>query len=315
MDWLEITVNTTHERLEELECRLIDLGVTGLIVNDEASIREFLDNNPASWDYVDDEVFLQVRGKSSLQFFMEDSEEGASLLEEYRRRLPEETFEVRRVHDEDWLNNWKQYFKPIEIGRRLLIVPEWEPIPENTGRTILRIEPKLAFGTGAHASTRMCLEELENHSAKTVLDLGCGSGILAVAALLFGAEHAVCCDIAPDAAAVCLDNAAINGLDAGRFDIFTGNILSGNTLDDIVGCKRYDIVFANIIADVIIPLAPHVRKLLTPDGVFICSGIIDGRQEEVRSALLQNGLGIIRACQSENWHMFAAQAVVSAQQV
>jgi ribosomal protein L11 methyltransferase len=315
MDWLEITVNTTHERLEELMCRLNDLGVTGLIVNDEASVREFLDNNPASWDYVDDEVFDALRGKSSLQFFLEDNEEGVAQLSEYESRLPEETFSVRRVRDEDWLNNWKQYFKPIEIGRRLLIVPEWEPVPENTGRTILRIEPQLAFGTGAHASTRMCLEELENHSAANVLDLGCGSGILAVAALLYGAAHAVCCDIAPDAAAVCHGNAISNGIDPDRLDVYTGNILSGNTLDDAAGNSRYGIVFANIIADVIIPLALHVKNLLTADGVFICSGIIDGRQEEVRSALEKSGLEIIRARQSENWHMFAARAVVLTDQI
>jgi ribosomal protein L11 methyltransferase len=310
MDWLEITVITTPERLEGLMGRLEDLGVDGLVVNDEASIREFLNDNPASWDYVDDEVFDGVRGKTSLQFYLEDSEDSLSRLAEYKSRLPEETFDVRRVRDEDWLNNWKQFFKPLEIGRRLLIVPEWEPVPINSGRTVLRIEPKLAFGTGAHASTRMCLEELENHSADTVLDLGCGSGILAVAALLLGAERAVCCDIAPDAAAVCLDNAAINGLDAGRFGIYTGNILSGNTLYDIAGNKRYGIVFANIIADVIIPLAEHAVNLLAPEGVFICSGIIDGRQDAVRAALEKSGLEIINARQSDNWHMFAARTVV-----
>lgn len=309
MDWLEITVSTAPEGLDGLMGRLEDLGITGLVVNDEASIREFLDDNPASWDYVDDEVFDRIRGRTSLQFYLEDSGEGLSLLEEYKSRLPGESFSVRRVHDEDWLNNWKQYFKPLEIGNRLLIVPEWEPIPENPGRTVLRIEPKLAFGTGAHASTRMCLEELENHSAENVLDLGCGSGILAVAALLLGAARAVCCDIAPDAAAVCRDNAALNGLDPALLDIHTGNVLEGNTLEDVAGNRRYDIVFANIIADVIIPLAPLVGGLLAEGGVFICSGIIDGRQDEVRAALETSGLAITRARQSENWHMLAARAV------
>jgi ribosomal protein L11 methyltransferase len=310
MDWLEITMNTTPAKLEELARRLEDLGASGLVVNDEASIREFLDNNPASWDYVDDEVFDQVRGKTSLQFYLEDNEEGLALLAEYRARLPEETFETRQVRDEDWLNNWKQYFKPLEVGKRLLIVPEWEPVPENTGRTSLRIEPKLAFGTGSHASTRMCLEELERHGGTSVLDLGCGSGILAVAALLYGAERAVCCDIAPDAAAVCLDNARLNGLDPARLEVHTSNILEGRTLFDITGGRRFDIVFANIIADVIIPLAAHVTGLLAPGGVFICSGIIDGREAEVRSALESSGLEIINARQSENWHMLAARAVV-----
>lgn len=313
MDWLEITVNTAPDRLDDLMHRLEDLGVSGLVINDEASLREFLDNNPTSWDYVDDEVFTQVHGHSSLQFYLEDSEEGYAQLSEYRARLPEETFDVKQVHDEDWLNNWKNYFKPLEVGKRLLIVPEWEPIPENTGRVILRIEPKLVFGTGSHASTRMCLEELENHSAKTVLDLGCGSGILAVAALLFGAQSAIGCDIASDAAAVCLDNAQINGIDGSRLKIYTGNVLIGNTLYDVTGGNRFDIVFANIIADVIIPLAPYVSGILAPGGVFICSGVIDGRQDEVRAALVGSGLEIIRQRQMDNWHMFAARAVVSEQ--
>ncbi len=309
MDWLEITVSTSPERLDALMRKLEDLGISGLVINDEAAIREFLDNNPQSWDYVDDDVFINVHGKSSLQFYLEDSNDGAALLLEYRSKLPEETIDVRQVRDEDWLNNWKNFFKPIEIGRRLLIVPEWEPIPA-TDRLVLRIEPKLAFGTGSHASTRMCLEALENHSATTILDLGCGSGILAVAALLFGAERAVLCDIAPDAAAVCYDNAQINGIDAGRLTVYTGNVLVGNTLTEVTGNNRYDIVFANIIADVIIPLAPHVTGLLQPGGVFICSGIIDGRQDEVRAALIKNGLEIVQARQTDNWHMFSARAVV-----
>lgn len=312
MDWLEITVSTSPDRLDDLMRKLEDMGVGGLVINDEAAIRDFLDNNPQSWDYVDDDVFKNLQGKSSLQFYLEDSDEGEALLNQYRSKQPDETFTVKQVRDEDWQNNWKQFFKPIEVGCRLLIVPEWEPIPENTNKVILRIEPKLAFGTGSHASTRMCLEELENHSAATVLDLGCGSGILAVAALLFGAERAVCCDIAPDAAAVCLDNAQINGIDINRMKIFTGNVLTGNTLYDVAGNERYDIVFANIIADVIIPLAPHVCDLLSTGGVFICSGIIDGRQEEVSSALEKNGLQIIRHSHIDNWHMFAACAVVSA---
>lgn len=309
MDWLEITVKTNTEQLDNLAAQLEELGVTGLIINDEASIREFLDNNPSSWDYVDDEVFSAVRGNSSLQFYLEDSEDGTALLSGYRAALPEEIFEVKRVNDEDWLNNWKSFFKPLEVGRRLLIVPEWEPIPA-TDRVVLRIEPKNVFGTGSHASTRMCLEELENHPAKCVLDLGCGSGILGVAALLFGADSMIGCDISEDAEAVCLDNAALNGIDSSRLQIFTANVLEGNTLYDIIGDRRFDIVFANIIADVIIPLAPHIKNILAKDGVFICSGIIDGRELEVRAALESNGLELIQARQTDNWHMLAARLLV-----
>ncbi len=172
---------------------------------------------------------------------------------------------------------------------------------------ILRIEPKLAFGTGDHASTRMCLEELENHPARSVLDLGCGSGILSVAALLLGAENAVACDITPDAAAVCIDNLRLNALDPAAMTVFTGDILSGTLLDDITGGRHFDIVFANIIADVIIPLARRIPGLLAPDGKFICSGIIDGRQDEGGAALEHCGLEIVGARCAEGWHMFAAR--------
>jgi ribosomal protein L11 methyltransferase len=307
MDWLEVTVDTTPEEIDALASAFEALGVEGLVINDEASVRAFLDNNPKAWDYVDDAVFAKVRGASSIQFYLEDSEEGELRLSGYRGVFPDKSFSLRHVRDEDWQNNWKQYFKPIEIGRRLLVVPAWEPDPENSGRVILRIEPKLAFGTGAHASTRMCLEELENHSARTVLDLGCGSGILAVAALLLGAESAVACDIAVDAAAVCMDNLSLNRLAPSAMRVFTGDILSAEFLRAVTGGRRFDIVFANIIADVIIPLAGHIPGLLAPGGVFICSGIIDGRQDGVKDALLECGMELIGARQADGWHMFATR--------
>lgn len=310
MDWLEVTIDTSPDMLGDLTSRLEDLGVGGLVINDEAAIREFLDNNPKAWDYIEDEVFSKLHGNTSVQFYLEDNAEGEQQLTVFRAALPETRFKVKRVCDEDWLNNWKNFFKPLEIGARLLIIPGWEPVPEKTDRIILRIEPKLVFGTGSHASTRMCLEELENHRAQNVLDLGCGSGILAVAALLFGAENAVGCDIAADAASVCRENALLNGIDVGRFKTFIGDILNGKTLWDFAGGKKYDIIFANIIADVIIPISQYIPGLLAQGGVFICSGIIDGRQSEVKAALTENGLKVIHARQMDNWHMFAAEAIV-----
>ena len=308
MDWLEITAETTPEALDSLIRSLGDLGVEGLVINDEASVREFLENNPRSWDFVDDDVFARMRGSSSVQFYLEASEAGKRQLDDVRAALPDRTFSVRPVRDEDWQDNWKQFFRPLEIGRHLLIVPAWETPPENAGRVILRIEPQLAFGTGAHASTRMCLAELEDHPARTVLDLGCGSGILAVAALLYGAGDAVCADIAADAAAVCDGNARLNGLPDGALTTYTGDILDAHFLRRVAGGRLYDIVFANIIADVIIPLAKHIRGLLAPGGVFICSGIIDGRQDDVLRALRDSGLEVLGARFSEGWHMFSARA-------
>ncbi len=309
MDWLEITAPVSPEQLNTLTDALEALGTEGLVINDEASTRAALEDNPTAWDFVDDTVFDALRGGSNVQFYLEDSPGGREELARIRAALPSQTFEVRAVRDEDWLNNWKQYFKPIEIGEKLLIAPAWEPDPPSAGRTILRIEPQNAFGTGDHASTRMCLQELQNHPAGHVLDLGCGSGILAVAALLLGCPDAVCCDISLDADAVCRYNARINELDEDRLRVYTGDILSGGTLDKAAAGRQYDIVFANIIADVIIALAPRVGALMKPDGVFICSGIIDGRQDNVRAALISAGLECISERQSDGWHMLAARLI------
>lgn len=307
MNWLEITVKTATEKMDNLIAGLESAGVEGLVIHDEKAIKDFLDNNPHVWDYIENEVFSECRGVSSVQFYLQDSDEGRAQLAAYRTAMPKETFELKQVHDEDWLNNWKKYFKPVEIGQRLLIVPEWETVPLSKERTILRIEPGQAFGTGTHASTSMCLEELEHHRAGKVLDIGCGSGILAVAALLFGAHSAICCDIAPDAACVCRENARLNNIDEHCLTTYTADILSDDTLMQITKQERFDIVFANIVADVIVPLSRHVKRLLRKDGVFICSGIIDGRQYDVRDALINNGLEIISARQTDNWHMLAAR--------
>ncbi len=310
MDWLEVTIFTQSDKLDALAVRLEELDAGGLVINDEASVREFLDNNPAAWDYVEDDVLKSAQGGSSIQFYLEDSEEGRRRLDNCREALPDETFDIRRVNDEDWLNTWRRFFKPIKIGGRLLIVPAWEDAPADTKRVVLRVEPGQVFGTGAHASTRMCLSELENHRAKNVLDLGCGSGILAVGALLLGAREAVCCDIAADAPRVCYDNARLNGIDRVCMKAFTCDALDENALSEVIRGERFDIVFANIIADVIIPLAQGVKNLLTPEGVFICSGIIDGRQDAVRNALIENGLQIVRTRQTEDWHMFVSRRIV-----
>ena len=310
MDWLEITVYTDGTRLDALVEKLEELDVEGLVINDEASVRDFLETNRNAWDYVGEEVFDHVRDGSSVQFYLEDNVVGRRRLDDCRTALAAFKLSVQPVRDEDWLHNWRRYFKPLEIGRRLLVVPAWEEPPAGTDRLVLRIEPGQAFGTGGHASTRMCLAELENHRAASVLDLGCGSGILAVAALLFGADEAVCCDIAQDAETVCRDNARLNGISPERIRAVTGDILNDEALRRMTGGTQYDIVFANIIADVIIPLARHVGSLLAPDGVFICSGIIDGRQDEVRDALDEAGLETIAERCEDDWHMYAARRVV-----
>ena len=213
-------------------------------------------------------------------------------------------FETNVVDDADWENNWKQYYKPLEIGDRLSVVPEWEET-ELIGRVPLRLDPGLMFGTGSHATTRMCLEALQNFGleGKRVLDLGCGSGILGIGALVLGAGSCVGCDIDPKAPDVVMDNAALNGIGADRLKVYAGDIIGDATLRRSLG-SGYDIVLANIVSDVIIPLAPLVRPFMAQGAVFITSGIIDGRESDVATALRSAGFEIKKHLHEEEWHCY-----------
>ena len=217
------------------------------------------------------------------------------------------TIEESQTEDVDWENNWKQYYQPIEIGERLIIVPEWLQAETGT-RTPLILDPGLAFGTGSHATTRMCLKQLDQRirGGERVLDLGCGSGILSIAALRLGAREAVACDIDEKAADVAYENAALNGIGRETYTVLAGDILTDEKLRRAIG-GGYQVVLANIVADVIIALAPAVRGLLAEDGIFLCSGIIDTRAEEVAQRLKEAGLRIVETNTEEGWYAFAAQ--------
>lgn len=304
MNWLEITLNTEREQLDGVCSALEALGVSGLVINDEEQVKSFLETERQYWDYVDDDVLKRVEGVCSVQFYLEDSEEGERELERIKSRLPGD-YALKKVRDEDWENNWKEYYKPIETGRRLIIVPEWESCGD-TDRTVLRLDPGLIFGTGAHATTRMCLEAAEELCPKTVLDLGCGSGILAIAALLLGAESAVCCDIDEKARKVVLENAALNGIGPERISVYSGDIVNDEGISHRIE-GAYDVVFANIVADVIIALAGKVPSLLSETGTFVCSGIIEGRQYEVERAITGAGLKISGHRELDGWHCYTAR--------
>ena len=307
MDWLEITLNTRHDEIDTLCERLESLGVNGVVINDEADVTDFLEKGKKYWDYVDEEVIDRVRGVCSLQFYLEDSENGLAELDRIRTALGGPELGVRHVRDEDWENNWREYYKPIETGEKLVIIPEWEKAPECGIRVPLRLDPGLIFGTGSHATTRMCLEELERYRARAVLDLGCGSGILAIASLLLGAEKAYGCDIDEKAPDVVRSNGELNSLYPDRLAVYAGDILSDERLRTELSKRSYDLILANIVADVIIQLAPFAADRLAPDGVFICSGIIEGRQAEVLSALRKCGLEIISSRSLRDWYCFTAR--------
>ena len=315
MDWLEITINTKSDEIERLCDKLDELGIGGVIIEDESEYAAFLENNRRYWDYVDDELLESWKGLSRVKFYLEDSPGGRAELERIRRELPDETLLSAHVRDEDWENNWKEFYKPVEVGKKLIIVPQWEEAPESRGRTALRLDPGLIFGTGTHPTTKMCLEALEStvKGGERVLDLGCGSGILAIAALLLGAGSVKGCDIDPKAPDIAMENAALNGIYGDRFEALYGDILSDSALQENFGKEKYDIITANIVADVIIAACRQAFSWLAPDGTFICSGIIGARADEVKTALLTCGFTVERELEDSDWYCYVCTKGYAAQ--
>ena len=302
MRWIEVCVNTPRELMDARCEEMSAMGVDGFVIENEDDLHDFLENNKQYWDYVDSELENSFSGVSRIKCYLADDEAGHAILAEIRRAYG--NVGVSFVADSDWENNWREYYKPIEVGDRLVVVPEWEDVPDGA-RLPLWLDPGLIFGTGSHATTRMCLAALERYAApgKRVLDLGCGSGILGIGALVLGCDSCVGCDIDPKAPDVAVSNAALNGIGADRFAVYAGDVLADASMRASLG-TGYDIVLANIVSDVIIPLSALVGGFLADDGIFIASGIIDGRDEEVAAAIRGAGYDIIRHSCDEEWHCF-----------
>ena len=315
MKWLELKIDAAPAGLDPVSALLEDLGITGLVIDDEGDFRDFLEHNRAYWDYVDDALMQEKKGLCRITFYLEDTPDGYNTLSRVRMALSRVKQEhpeygsllltMENMEDADWENNWKQFYKPMEIGDRLIVIPEWESAGVPEGRVALRLNPGLTFGTGSHATTRLCLTALEEtiHGGERVLDLGCGSGILSIAALRLGAEHAFACDIDEKCVEVAYENAALNGIDRSRYTVRWGDVLSDQQLKAEIG-GGYDMVVANIVADVIIGLSGQVRPFLKEDGLFLCSGIIDDRAEEVARHLREAGWDILRTRQIEGWFSY-----------
>lgn len=301
MNYTEVTIQCDNDNIDSVCDRLTAMGVSGFVIENESDFKQFLENNRQYWDYVDDSLEESYKGVSRVKCYLEDGADGEKLLSEIKSR-----FEVTTapVCDADWKNNWKQYYQPLEIGEKLLVVPEWIECSEE-GRVPLRLDPGLLFGTGSHATTRMCLAALEKYAGAGVkaLDLGCGSGILGIGAIVLGSAFCTACDIDPKAPDTVMENAALNGIGSDRMKVLAGDIIGDAALRKSLGAG-YDVVLANIVSDVIIPLAPFVRGFMAPDGVFIASGIIDGREAEVAAALKAAGLEITAHHHEEEWHCF-----------
>ncbi len=304
MRWIELCIDTPREEIDARCEELAALGLGGFVIENEEDFHEFLEHNRQYWDYVDRDLEDRFAGVSRIKAYLADDEDGRAVLAAVRARYEPR---VSYVEDSDWENNWRAYYKPIDTGEKLVVVPEWEETP-SSGRIPLRLDPGLIFGTGSHPTTRMCLAALERFASpgKRVLDLGCGSGILGIGALLLGCESCLGCDIDPKAPDVAAANAALNGLGADRFRVLAGDILSDRSLRRALG-GGYALVLANIVSDVIIPLSAFVGEFLAPDGVFICSGIIEGRQDEVAAALRANGFAVDERRCEEEWHCFVCR--------
>ena len=317
MDWLELKIDTAPAGIDPVTEMLEEHGVTGVIIDDQRDFQDFMAHNQAYWDYVDEDLVKEKENLCRVTFYVENSPAGYGTIAAIRmamhamkQKRPEYApllLTMENVKDEDWENNWKRFYKPMEIGQRLLVIPAWEKA-DPKGRVTLTLNPGLTFGTGSHATTRLCLTALESriHGGERVLDLGCGSGILSIAALRLGAASAFACDIDEKCVDVAYENAALNNITRDTYTVRWGDVLHDQQLRTEMG-GGYDMVVANIVADVIMGLSSSVRDFLKPGGLFLCSGIIDDRAEEVLQKLKSDGWDVIEQRSSEGWFSYLSR--------
>ena len=311
---MQIDVYTKSEAVDVLVMRLSELGITGFVIHDSADFDEFLENKDANWDYVDDELMGLKTVPTHITLYLQDNPQGLETLTELKGALADFKAEspdfygsleikIDNVKEEDWANNWKQYYKPFNVGEKLIIKPSWENVENTGGRKILEIDPASTFGTGQHHTTKLVMERLEKivNEGDRVLDLGCGSGILSIAALLFGAESAVMVDIFENAVKTAGENVEKNGFDKNRYTAYCGNVIEDSALRERIG-GGYNVIAANIVADVIIAMSGLFGGFLAKDGTLIVSGIITERLPEVLSALEGNGFKVASLSEEEGWN-------------
>lgn len=302
MAWLEITLDTTPKNIDSVVTLLTAHGFSDLVVEDQQEFETFLEENREYWDYIDEDLQKQLQGLSRIKLYLEDTDkENLARLEALaaEKQLP---ITVTQMPDTNWEESWKDNYPPQPIGERLIVLPYWLA-DQTEGRLPVILDPGLTFGTGAHPSTQMVMEEMEKavKPGFRCLDLGSGSGILSLTALRLGAESAVGMDIDPKAEDIARENAAYNGFSAPAFTALTGNVTEDRALMQQLASQEYDLVLVNIVADVIISLAPVLPHFLRKDSLLICSGILDTRLADVVGALEKNGISITKVKEKEDW--------------
>ncbi|WP_178040947.1 50S ribosomal protein L11 methyltransferase [Frisingicoccus sp.] len=317
MKWNKYRLATTTEAVDLISYTLAEMGIEGIEIEDKVPLSEedkkrmFIDLLP---DLEEDD------GKAYVSFYIEPEKDHDSTLEEVLAAvreladfvdIGEATIEKSQTEDIDWMNNWKKYWKPFKVDEHIIIKPTWETVedvPEDT--LVVELDPGTAFGTGTHHTTRLCITQLKKYMqpGQSVLDVGCGSGILSIIALLLGAKEASATDVDVHAVEAALENAGVNGIQSDVYTVLTGDVISDEDFRHTVGEHKFDMVLANIFAEIIIPLSGVVKEMMKPGALFITSGIIDEREEDVRKALTENGFEIMEVTHSGGWVSFTAKA-------
>ena len=309
MKWNKFTLKTKTDVEDIIISTLADIGIQGAEIEDKQPLTEedkkqmFVDILP---DMPEDD------GVAYLNFYLDEDENVEEMLEKVKAELSElrnfvdigeGTITTSETEDKDWINNWKQYFKQFYVDD-ILIIPSWEEVKEeDRDRMIIHIDPGTAFGTGMHETTQLCIRQLKKYvtSETELLDVGTGSGILSIVALKLGAKHAVGTDLDPCAVPAVEENKEVNDIPAASFDMMIGNIIDDKAIQDRVGYEKYDIVAANILADVLVPLTPVILNQLKKGGIYITSGIIDDKEETVVKAVKDAGLEILEVTHQGEW--------------
>ena len=309
MKWNQFRLTTTTEAEDIVSSMLMDLGIQGVQIEDKVPLTQgdkeqmFVDILP---DMPEDD------GKAYLTFYLDEDEDAGAILMQVRRELEEMrsyldvgecTIEESQTEDVDWVNNWKKYFHQFYIDD-ILVIPSWENVePKDQDKMIIHIDPGTAFGTGMHETTQLCIRQLKKYVTEDteILDVGCGSGILGMLALKFGAKHSVGTDLDPCAIDATHENMEVNGIRKDQYEVMIGNIIDNKEVQDKVGYEKYDIVVANILADVLIPLTPVILHQLKAGGIYITSGIIDVKEEVVVEAVKASGLEVLEVNHQGEW--------------